>query len=213
MFSSCARLEGRGVRLARLDDRLGGGSLRGNRGRGRDRHRGGFGCECRLRDHRFVGNSRLRLGLDRFRHVGNGRRRWLAPDLDPHVLSAPRGDDGEAIEDAVGRKDLVLDRAHLVEGALLIDRQNLGEHARDRVEGEHARRQLHLAPGERAAVGVHRRGRRDDVRLFADVHDERVAFEANDGVEQGIEQLHSDPCPMIDRFQPGRQGRSGQQLS
>ena len=83
----------------------------------------------------------------------------LAAHLDPHILSASCGDDGESIEDAVGRKDLVLDRAELVERALLIGRQDLGEHARHRVERQHARRQLHLSPGERTAIRVHGCGR------------------------------------------------------
>ena len=63
-----------------------------------------------------------------------------------------------------------------------VGRQNLG-------------RQLHLSPGERTAVGTHRRRGRDDVRLLADVHHERVAFEANNGVEQRLEQRHQTTPP------------------
>ena len=85
----------------------------------------------------------------------------------------------------------MFDRAELGQRLLLISGQNLSEHARYRIERQHARRQLDLPPRERSSIRVHRRRRRDDVRLLADVHHERVTFETNDCVEQGVEQLHN----------------------
>ena len=70
--------------------------------------------------------------------VGRRRRHRLAPNLDPDILAAARGDDGEPVEDAIGREDLVLDCAHLVQGAALIGRKNLRQHARHGVERQHA---------------------------------------------------------------------------
>ena len=32
-----------------------------------------------------------------------------------------------------------------------------------------------------------------DVRLFTDMHDQRVAFETNDRVDQGLEEIHNTP--------------------
>jgi hypothetical protein len=65
----------------------------------------------------------------------------------------------------------------------LIERQDLPEHAGHRLGRQHARRQLHLAPGERSTEFVGRFRRRDDVRLLADVHDEGVTIESDDRVE------------------------------
>jgi hypothetical protein len=58
----------------------------------------------------------------------------------------------------------VFDRAQLIEGAPGIIRQQLAEHARNRLERQRPRRQLY-----RPRRGHH-------VRALADVHDERIAI-------------------------------------
>ena len=114
---------------------------------------------------RFRGNSGRRgLGNRRLNCLRHGLGRLglrdlsrPAAQLNPHVLAASSGDDRKTIRDADGRRDIVLDRAKLGQCLLLIRRQDLAKHGRHRVERQHARRQLDLAPGERTAVGVHRR--------------------------------------------------------
>ena len=103
--------------------------------------------------------------------------------LDPDVVAAARGHNREALFRMIGRGDAVVGRAELVQRRPLVERQYLAEHARDRVGREHTRGQLDLAPGERSAKLIRRLGRRHDVRLFADVHDECVAVEADNRVE------------------------------
>ena len=119
----------------------------------------GYGFGNRLSNHVDARCSRDRNGLARRGHgdrFGDGRRGrlclgfrglWLrnldrpAAQLDPDILSASRGDDGKAIRDACGRRDVVLDRPEFGQRHLLIGRQDLTEHARHRIERQHARRQ------------------------------------------------------------------------
>ena len=100
-------------------------------------------------------------------------RRTLAPNLDPHVLSPAGGDDGEVFVAEFGpRGQLVLDCAELVERTQRFHRQQLFEDAVHRFERQAARRQVDLA------------GRRDHVRLVADMDHARLAVEADDRLKQ-----------------------------
>src|SRR5436190_24264392 len=103
----------------------------------------------------------------------------MPPDLYPHVVTAAGGDDLEMLVfELRERRKLVLDSAKLLECLPRLAGQHLFEDSRDRFEGERPRRQLHLP------------GRCDDVRLFADVDDERLAVETDDGLKQGRNQTH-----------------------
>ena len=88
----------------------------------------------------------------------------------------------------------MFDRPHFFEELTLVVRQHLGKHAEHGIDRQRAGRQLDLAPRQRPAEGAHGRRTQQDVRLLADVHDERVAVQANDGVEERVEKRHCRVC-------------------
>ena len=71
------------------------------------------------------------------------------------------------------RRHLVLDRAELLERILRLDRQQLVQDARRGIDRQPLRGEVHLL------------GRRDDVRLLADVQDHRLAVETDNRLKQG----------------------------
>lgn len=96
-----------------------------------------------------------------------------ASDFGPHIVASARRDDGEVLSWKLRhRRQLVLRRAEFVERALRFERQQLVDDAAHGVESETTCREVNLAD------------RRHNVRLVADVHDERFAVDANDGLEE-----------------------------
>ena len=94
-------------------------------------------------------------------------------DLGPHVVAAARGDDGEMLARKLPEaRQLVLRRAKLVERILKFNRQELRNDAADGFEREPAARQFNLPR------------RRNDIGLVAGVHDERLAIDAHNCMEQ-----------------------------
>ena len=71
------------------------------------------------------------------------------------------------------RRHLVLDRAELLERILRLDRQQLVQDARRGIDRQPLRGEVHLL------------GRRDDVRLLADVQHHRLAVETDNRLKQG----------------------------
>lgn len=94
----------------------------------------------------------------------------MTPHLNPDVVAAAGGHDGEPI--ARRRRtlfDFVLDRPHLAQHTQRVGREHLGEHAFHGAEAQGLTRQLHGT------------ARRHHVGLFAHVQHERVTVTANDG--------------------------------
>ena len=171
----CFGLDRRGFRRP---DRFGGRRRSGLGRRGRllqtDRGR----RSCRSLRSRAISHHLRRFNRRRF----GGHR--MTPQFEPDVIAATSRHHSESIANASRTRNLVLNRADVLEGVPLILRKNLRDHAEHGVWREHARGKLDLSPRERPAVGVHRRRRGHHVRLFAHVHHECVAVEPDDCVEQ-----------------------------
>jgi len=102
-----------------------------------------------------------------------------APHLDPHVIAAARGNDREMLTGELRRRrQLVLDRAELVERILKLDRQELSDDAVDSLQCEAAACELNLAR------------RRHHVRLVASVDHHCVAIDLDDGLEERENEAH-----------------------
>ena len=95
-------------------------------------------------------------------------------DFGPNVVSATRDDHGEMLSRKLAEawQLLVLRRTKFVEGVLEFNRQQLRHDAADGLDGQTAARKLNLP------------GRRNDIRLVAGVHDERLAIDADHCLEQ-----------------------------
>ncbi len=184
-----SRLPGRGRLGGDLDSRLLGRGRLGDDLGGRLLGRGRLGDDL---GGRLLGRGRIgdRRGLGFHDDLWSGRLRLLVADLQPDVVAAPGGNDDErALQGRVGR-NLVLDRPEVGELGTLVGWQQLVHHGQDGLGREAPARQLDLAPREGPTEGIPQLGRRHDVRLLADVHDDRVALEADDGAEQGFYERH-----------------------
>lgn len=95
------------------------------------------------------------------------------PDFGPHIVAPTGRDHGEVLSWKLRhRRQLELRRTEFVERALGFDRQQLVDDAAHGVESETTCREIDLAD------------RRHDVRLVADMHDERFAVDADDRLEE-----------------------------
>src|SRR5262249_15860383 len=127
---------------------------------------------------RIVGLTGLRpvRRAGRREHLGRHRivvRGAPAANFDPHIVAAARGDDREMLLTIFWKwRQFVLNSPELLERGARLEGQHLLEDAGDGFEGERSRGELNLT------------GRRDNVRLFADVDDEGLAVETDDGLKQ-----------------------------
>ena len=100
-------------------------------------------------------------------------------DFGPYVVAPTGHNDGEMLAWKLRhRRQLELRRAEFVEGALRLGREQLIDDAAHGVESKTTRREIDLA------------GRRHNIRLVADVHDERFAVDANDRLEERGYEAH-----------------------
>src|SRR5688572_14602421 len=101
----------------------------------------------------------------------------MATNLDPDIVAAARRDGGEPFvrEDSRDRQ-VVLNRAEVVERLSRLRRQQLGDHPGHRLESQRTRGNLGLS------------GWRNDIRALARMEDERVTVRTNNrGQERGYE--------------------------
>ena len=138
-------------------DRLIGGGLNGRRG---------FWQSLLRRREELVGNAIV-------------LRDSAAPDLDPDVIAAARGHDGEMLaRELRHRRQFVLHGAELIEHVRQFRRQQLRHHPIDGFERKAAAREVDLF------------SRRHDVRLVAGVHHQRFAVNSDDRLKQSGNKTH-----------------------
>src|SRR5690349_5337981 len=106
----------------------------------------------------------------------------MTADFDPDVVATAGRHHAEGLaRREARRREIVLHSADLVQRLTRLGRQQLVEHALDRVERERARSKLELPC------------RRDDVGTLPRVEDERVSVGTNDGGQQRLYEGHSSP--------------------
>lgn len=108
----------------------------------------------------------------------------MTPHFNPDIFSAARSRDDETLRRAVGGVYLLLDCSEFVERLPLPGGQDLPEHAHDGFPGQRTGRQFDLTPGQGTTKFVNGGRIQDNVRLLADVHDERFAIQTDNRVEK-----------------------------